>query len=41
MNIKLFQQLINELLKEGIRVQDLTLLQIRQSISLYKYLYKK
>lgn len=40
LNIKLFQQLIDELLNNGIKVQNLTLLQISQSVSIYKKLYK-
>ena len=40
LNIILFQKLINELLEEGIQVQSLTLLQISQSLNLYKQLYK-
>lgn len=38
--IELFQQLINELINQGIKVQDLTLKQISQSVRLYKNFYK-
>lgn len=36
MEIKMFQKLINELIEQGIKVQDLTLMQISKSIELYK-----
>ncbi|MDB2160460.1 MAG: hypothetical protein ACLRWO_18370 [Clostridium butyricum] len=40
MNIKIFQELINEFISNGIKIEDLTLMQISQSINLYKKLYK-
>lgn len=36
MNIKLYKNFIQELIDEGIRVQELTLMQISKSIELYK-----
>jgi len=36
MNIQVYQELIQDLIIQGIKVQDLTLLQIRYSINLYK-----
>ena len=38
MNIIIYQNLIKDLINQGIKVQDLTLLQISYSISLYKRL---
>ncbi len=40
MEIKLFQKLINELIEEGIKVQNLTLVQISKSIELYKLIHR-
>lgn len=36
MNIIAYQELIRELIREGIKVKDLTLLEISYSIKLYK-----
>lgn len=38
MNIKVFKNLINELIEQGIKVQDLTLIELSNSIKLYKML---
>ena len=40
MEIKLFQKLIYELIEQGIKVQNLTLMQISKSIELYKIVHK-
>ena len=40
MKIELFQQLINELVDEGIKVQNLILMQISKSIELYKLIHR-
>ncbi|WP_294378922.1 hypothetical protein [uncultured Clostridium sp.] len=40
MKIELFQQLINELVGQGIKVQNLTLMQISKSIELYKLIHR-
>lgn len=39
MNIRIYQELIRDLIKDGVKVQYLTLLQIRYSIKLYKGLF--
>lgn len=39
MNIIIYQELIKDLISQGIKVHDLTLLQIRSSIQLYKSLF--
>lgn len=39
MDIKIYQKLINDLKNEGIKVQELTLLQISYSVKLYKELF--
>ncbi|WP_270215499.1 hypothetical protein [Clostridium butyricum] len=41
MNIKIYKELIQDLINQGIKVQDLTLLQISYSIKLYKMMSNK
>lgn len=41
MNIKQYKKLIEEFRSQGIKVNELTLLQISESIKLYKSLYKQ
>lgn len=36
MNIKQYKELINDLINQGIKVNELTLIQISESIKLYK-----
>ncbi|MFR4982703.1 MAG: hypothetical protein ACLUC0_16440 [Clostridium neonatale] len=36
MNLKLYKNFIQELINEGIKVQNLTLMQLSKSIRLYK-----
>ena len=36
MNLKLYEDFIQELINEGIKVQNLTLMQLSKSIELYK-----
>ncbi|WP_202117513.1 hypothetical protein [Clostridium chromiireducens] len=38
MNIKLYQEFIEDLMEQGVKVQELTLLQISHSVRLYKNL---
>ena len=38
MNIRIYQELIKDLISQGIKVQSLTLLQISYSIKVYKEL---
>lgn len=38
MNIKQYKELINDLINQGIKVNELTLIQISESIKLYKVL---
>ncbi|SJT57441.1 Uncharacterised protein [Clostridioides difficile] len=40
MNIIAYQELIKDLINQGIKVQELTLLQISYSVKLYKTLFK-
>lgn len=40
MNIKLYKDFIQELINEGVKVQDLTLKQIGKSIELYKIIHR-
>lgn len=40
MNIKLYKKFIQELINEGVKVQDLTLKQISKSIELYRVVNK-
>jgi len=40
LNIRIYQNFIKDLINQGIKVQDLTLLQISNSVRLYKILYR-
>lgn len=40
MNIRIYQDFIKDLINQGIKVQNLTLVQISHSIRLYKTMYK-
>ena len=40
MNIKLYEDFIRELIDEGIKVQELTLMQLSKSIELYKLIHR-
>lgn len=36
MNVKLYTEFINELIRNGIKVENLSLIQIKDSLKLYK-----
>lgn len=41
MNITIYQDFIKDLINQGVKVKDLTLIQISYSINLYKALYMR